>query len=181
MSLKEYQEQAKRTCPSLDNDLDIPHMIYGMMSEISELAEAVQKKDKTNIGEEACDFLWYFSNYCTFRKIDIRDIATSNTVGLYTVLYNDSYCAQFSYQLGYLADIWKKNIAYGKTIDSIVEEKILSVLYKCFKDFMDTNNLSIEEFTNKNIAKLKQRYPEKFTIEHALNRDLDAERQILEG
>jgi hypothetical protein len=32
-----------------------------------------------------------------------------------------------------------------------------------------------------NIAKLKQRYPDKFSAERALNRDLTAERQILES
>lgn len=34
---------------------------------------------------------------------------------------------------------------------------------------------------NTNIAKLRARYPEKFTSEHAINRDLDTERKILEG
>ena len=32
----------------------------------------------------------------------------------------------------------------------------------------------------KNIAKLKKRYPEKFTSEHAINRDVEAERKLLE-
>ena len=32
-----------------------------------------------------------------------------------------------------------------------------------------------------NLAKLKARYPEKFTSENAINRDLDKERDILEG
>jgi hypothetical protein len=37
------------------------------------------------------------------------------------------------------------------------------------------------ELLGRNIAKLKARYPEKFTIENALNRDLDAEKAALQG
>lgn len=38
-----------------------------------------------------------------------------------------------------------------------------------------------EDDLETNIAKLKARYPDKFTSENAINRDLEAERQILEG
>lgn len=42
-------------------------------------------------------------------------------------------------------------------------------------------NLSMEDLLTKNNAKLKARYPEKFTDENANVRDLEVERQILEG
>lgn len=38
-----------------------------------------------------------------------------------------------------------------------------------------------ETTLNRNIAKLKARFPDKFTNENAINRDLDTERKILEG
>jgi NTP pyrophosphatase (non-canonical NTP hydrolase) len=38
-----------------------------------------------------------------------------------------------------------------------------------------------EETLKRNIAKLKARFPEKFTNENAINRDLETERKILEG
>lgn len=41
--------------------------------------------------------------------------------------------------------------------------------------------VSFEEIQEINLAKLKKRYPEKFTEECANVRDLDAERQVLEG
>jgi hypothetical protein len=34
---------------------------------------------------------------------------------------------------------------------------------------------------DRNIAKLRTRYPEKFASDRALNRDLEAERKVLEG
>ena len=45
----------------------------------------------------------------------------------------------------------------------------------------DELKLDPNETMNKNIAKLKARYPEKFSKEKALNRDLEKEREILEG
>jgi hypothetical protein len=42
-------------------------------------------------------------------------------------------------------------------------------------------DLDFESLLQLNIDKLKARFPEKFTESHALNRDLDKERDILEG
>jgi len=46
---------------------------------------------------------------------------------------------------------------------------------------LDETGTELEDILDRNIAKLKARFPEKFTEHHAANRDLDAERQILEG
>jgi hypothetical protein len=43
------------------------------------------------------------------------------------------------------------------------------------------NGWDLREILATNIAKLEARYPEKFTEEQAINRDLGAERQVLEG
>lgn len=45
----------------------------------------------------------------------------------------------------------------------------------------DATGISMEEFMRRVIVKLKTRYPEKFSQKAALNRDLAAERQVLEG
>jgi NTP pyrophosphatase (non-canonical NTP hydrolase) len=45
----------------------------------------------------------------------------------------------------------------------------------------DATQLSWEEGLERNIAKLKKRYPDKFNVVDAVVRDLDAERKILEG
>jgi NTP pyrophosphatase (non-canonical NTP hydrolase) len=53
-------------------------------------------------------------------------------------------------------------------------EWYMAMLYRCLK-------LVPEQVKAINIAKLRKRFPEKFTTEHALTRDLEAERAILEG
>lgn len=45
---------------------------------------------------------------------------------------------------------------------------------------VDASNADWDKILETNISKLKHRYPEKFTSDKAINRDLDTERQILE-
>ena len=78
-------------------------------------------------------------------------------------------------------DVVKKNVFYGKPIDwtNVIEEAgdllwYLAVLARA-------TNTPLEEIGRINIAKLQKRYPDKFTTEHAIHRDLDGERKVLEG
>jgi len=79
-----------------------------------------------------------------------------------------------------LADQVKKAVFYGAKLDkaNLLEEVgdglwymaiVLKTIDKTFGDAMRVN-----------IAKLEKRYPEAFTEEDAINRDLDGEREILE-
>jgi NTP pyrophosphatase (non-canonical NTP hydrolase) len=121
MEYKDYQNESKRTCPELSDNLrkglaDELHMVIGISTEAGELLDAYKKHfaygkelDTINVGEEIADIMWYISNLCRLLNIDL------------------------------------------------------------------------EEMQQRNIDKLKARFPEKFTKENALNRNLDVERQILEG
>jgi len=79
-----------------------------------------------------------------------------------------------------LANIFKTNMAYGKKIDWInVQEEIGDAMFYLI-NFCNINNFDLENILQNNIDKLKSRYPDKFTEQHALNRDLKKERKILE-
>lgn len=84
-------------------------------------------------------------------------------------------------ELGELADQIKKHLIYGKPLDhtNLVEEFGDGAWY----DSLLVNALQIgfEKAWELNIAKLRTRYPNKFTSEQALTRDLGAERATLEG
>lgn len=80
-----------------------------------------------------------------------------------------------------LADVYKKALAYKKNIDlpNVVEE--LGDLLFYIVNFASFNNIDLEKVMTTNIAKLQKRYPKNFNIIDATNRDLNAERQILEN
>ena len=166
MNFKEYQEQAKRTCPSLGSEKsDLAHMVLGIHSEYNEWITAT---DEVNESEELADMLWYLANYCTFRNYSFErlfDVKLSNNLG---VTFNSSK----------LQDLVKKYIAYNKEINISVESALLENLAFNIKKLY--GEVDIYRSLQNNIDKLKIRFPEKFDEELAKNRDLASERKELE-
>lgn len=82
-------------------------------------------------------------------------------------------------EAGELMDILKRRKFYGKALDRthILEEIGDIAFYLAM--VCDACEIDLVEALEKNVAKLKARYPERFTEENALNRDLDAERKAL--
>jgi NTP pyrophosphatase (non-canonical NTP hydrolase) len=83
-------------------------------------------------------------------------------------------------EVGELTDTFKKELAYRKEIDWInIQEEMADILWY-IAGLCDINGFDLEEIMDNNIKKLMTRYPERFTTEHALNRNLSAERKVLE-
>lgn len=84
-------------------------------------------------------------------------------------------------EAGEFVDALKKHIFYGKPIDetNLIEELGDSTWY----ERIGCATLEVEyfEMIRRNVAKLKARYPEKFTEAAALVRDLPAERKVLDN
>lgn len=79
-----------------------------------------------------------------------------------------------------IADVFKKHIAYGKDLDFInIKEEIGDIMWY-IANMCNLHGWDLSEIMATNIEKLKARYPDKFSNEHALNRDLVKERGILE-
>lgn len=79
-----------------------------------------------------------------------------------------------------LADCFKKRLAYNKPVDWVNVKEELGDLMWYIANFCTMHGIDIEEIMETNIAKLKARYPDKFTEEKAIHRDLNKEREILE-
>jgi NTP pyrophosphatase (non-canonical NTP hydrolase) len=84
-------------------------------------------------------------------------------------------------ELGELCDPLKKHLIYGATLDTknLAEEIGDQAWYSNL--FIDALEVRLASIWERNIAKLRARFPDKFTEEKALNRDLDAEKRALEG
>lgn len=84
-------------------------------------------------------------------------------------------------EVGELQDQVKKHLFYGKELDLVNLREEAGDLFWYLAIFADA--LGEANFTNmlqKNIAKLRARYPEKFTEDKANNRNLEGERKALE-
>ncbi len=84
-------------------------------------------------------------------------------------------------EAGELQDAIKKNLIYGIMIDRVnIIEEIGDLMWYCAL-VLDSQGSTFEDAMERNIAKLKVRFPDKFSFEAANVRDLDAERKALEG
>ncbi len=166
MNWKEYQTNVKRTLANLNNyKLDLSHTILGLMSEYSEYIDAVKTNDKVNKDEEIGDKCWYLAAYCILRDINLEmKIVTVDTK---TYMYN----------LSLLSNLVKRYIAYNKEFDRELEIELVSKLYANLINMAGSSN--IENILEKNINKLKVRYPEKFNETKAIDRNLEAEYKTL--
>ncbi len=201
MTFQEYHLETRRTLPDLDmmylyqhiedvnypgiqrvsdlpvNLLETTHMVLGMLSEIKELSDAEDKGDIVNIAEELVDILWYTSNYALLRKIDIS--------GYQFPGYGVGGIMDITLAISDLSDYTKKLLAYKRPIEGDRRKEEV----KCFFDILD----SCGEFANlykidiyaacqKNIDKLRVRFPDKFStvLAQQENRDLVKERKTLE-
>jgi len=83
-------------------------------------------------------------------------------------------------EAGELIDPLKKHVFYGKPLDfTNIAEEIGDILWYA-AIVADACGTTLGKIAAANVAKLKQRYGEKFSEEAALARDLEAERMILE-
>lgn len=113
------------------------------------------------------DYVKWTANTCA----DLGSEEANNTHMLFGMLT----------EIGELIDIFKKKMAYGKGVDWVnVKEELGDILFYA-SSFCRMNGFDLENILKTNMAKLEERYPEKFTEYHAKNRDLDKEREILEG
>ena len=84
-------------------------------------------------------------------------------------------------EVGELADAFKKNLAYKKPLDYVnIEEEVGDLMWYVI-NFCSVMGFNLEDILEQNIAKLRARYPEKFTEDKAINRNLIKEREILEA
>lgn len=82
---------------------------------------------------------------------------------------------------GELMDQLKKAAAYGKALDKVNLKEEFGDLFWYIQLGLDELGFTIEEILQMNIDKLHLRYGDKFSNEKANNRNLDQERQVLEG
>jgi len=80
-----------------------------------------------------------------------------------------------------IADVYKKTIAYKKPLDFVNIKEELGDIMWYIANLCNMNGWDLRDIMQTNIDKLKTRYPDKFSEEEALNRNLKKERGVLEG
>lgn len=147
------------------------HSAIGLCTEVGELQECLLLgKGDVNFKEEIGDMCWYLA--IGLHTVNDWPSLVSCSIGDPDVIISDLIIT-----VGNLQNLVKRSLFYGKELP-ITETKQLLILiwYFCVSLVGDINPIM-----EANIAKLKARYPEKFTEDCALNRNLDTELKELEA
>lgn len=169
------------------------HASAGITSEIAELIALSNKSfgtkslDRVNLLEECGDILWYVGVACD--ALNCIDVVTApiNVVDriewdddLNDSLYNTS--SALSLNAGEFADFAiKKFVFYGKPFNDQPLIDRLTKVHTLVETILQEAGFTVEQARERNIAKLKVRYNDKFTEAAALERNLEEERKILEN
>jgi len=209
MKWKEYKEAVKVTLADLGSkEENNKHMIAGMAGELGEIIQAVRKKDIVNLGEELSDVSWFgtswgninnllihsgdgisnIDNLDSFKPITFWDKISNigyrllvNSNLKYPLLYNHEF-ENLQIIISEINDLEKREFAYKKLQNDVDRKRLLYQLLECLSWCYFFAGIDAEDSLQKNIDKLMVRYhKKKFEAEQANNRDLSAERLVLEG
>ena len=194
MNFKEYAPLAMRTCKELPTADHINHMCLGIVGEMGELVDAIKKAyvygkgiDQTNIVEEIGDVSWYTAGLVQHfptladwldsdelkQSVNYEKLEVARKNVTRTILLNTMSAANLAADLMMLAD-------NDDLQDTEAEEvaKALGTALFATAVLLDVDLAGAYEV---NIAKLAKRYGDKYSDYAAINRDIDAERAVLEA
>lgn len=181
MNIKEYQQLALRTEARNPEHTQADRWIHGVLGFVTEHQEFFAARDSVETVEEFGDLMWYVVLLADVAHVDLAEvmesIETPNDL-------HDALTLTFETWLARCADTGKRWKYYNiPPSESALKETVTQLfLYaRTFWFMRGSYGSDTSEALDRNIAKLKARYPEKFTTEAAANRDLAAERVALEG
>ena len=153
------------------------HMAAGVVSETHELLTA---KDRINVSEELADKCWYLSGLLFLNN-------NRQVNHLFDFKFEENFDGRLPYWNSLLAklsglnhliiDSAKKELAYNKNnqiTDEIIKEYLILI-----QEFADIFKIDMNVALANNINKLYVRFPDKFTQENAIFRNIEAERKVL--
>ena len=185
MNIKEFNIESERTMSDMfhltdEKDFRLLHGAIGIVTEIGEIFEALEKRkvDIVNIGEEVTDVYWYLA---IFQREYAFEVDTSSQefskIGYSSM---ENLTAHAFVLSSNLLDKFKKKVFYNKTIDWVDIFDLCQEINYCMMNLLDWINVPMDVALRNNIAKLKVRFPDKFSSDDAITRNLDAERKELE-
>jgi NTP pyrophosphatase (non-canonical NTP hydrolase) len=194
MTWKEYLPLAEKTLStqfhcSEEVNQKLLHAVIGALTEVEELLEnyengmlVVDTEKQGSVAEESADIFWYLS--ILFRELNIAEPTTTDhtfVIDQFKINSQFDILTEFTKQSLRFLDMLKKKIYYNKDMSLENMVSLTMNMFNLMNYYCEVYNTNVSDILDKNIAKLKARYGEKFSSERAINRDLETERTILEG
>jgi NTP pyrophosphatase (non-canonical NTP hydrolase) len=186
MDIKEFQKKAERTDLGdysgfqkrlLDSKSTVHSAVYGFQMTTG----ALDLLKKQIAYDAQPDKLFRIDGENTAALLNFK-----NPIFLDKIAESPELSRLFHHTIGIATEVNELMLALTKAaitgnLDKVnISEELGDILFYV-ANAANTLNIDLSEAMDRNIAKLQARYPNKFTEESANNRDLEKERNILEG
>jgi len=194
MKFKKYLKETDKTWRNQEEpDANVNHALLGLLDEAGELASAFKKEvgygkelDLINVKEEIGDGIFFLTRVVKevsmpehldkmlshLDEIAAVDIPEEKLEIMKTYNYSD-----LAFNLNKPIGLIYEGLA---TKDDKMIGQAMSDTMSAYANLAAIFGFTAKECMTSNIAKLKKRFPDKYSKEKALKRDLDAERKTLE-
>jgi len=169
-----YREEMLRTL-SPKGDL-YEHALYGLVTEAAEALDTLKKVkfygqefDKVHALEELGDIRWYVELAYVAFDLETKD---------WRVL--DEHYSHYDYGASVRFIVYQSAHIMEECYEGNNALYALQSILDFLNNAAECLGYTMEDVESANIAKLKKRYPEKWTEDKAMNRDLEAERKELD-
>lgn len=197
MNFQDYMVSVDKRCKVLPFDQHLTHMGLGVIGEIGELADAAKKTsiygktmDVVHFKEEVGDAAWYVVGYALKVGVLAPELEAAYARGLQDYAEDDEFkCmtdGDFMAVMAFHAASGVVSLMDYRPYDEHCEYDLRAAIGNV-SGLMNTLGLicaryqfDISEVFDMNDAKLEKRYGQKFSGEAALNRDVAAERAVME-
>lgn len=175
VSMDEYQSMALRTLNDQGVERNILHCAMGMSGEIGEVLESESNHDGEVLGEIG-DCFWYAA--CLLSQLEIP-------ISLAVARCTPPDVSPLTPTVGAIIhaarviELIKKLTFYGKGYDASILAEHVGQYLLCLFSLCKSHSADPVSLAFANLNKLRVRYPERFTVEDALNRDYKAEAQAV--
>lgn len=176
-----YIQEAIRT-ESLDLfKVERPRLLHAVLGVITETMELIQNTDHINEIEEVGDIYWYLAIGADELKTSFEDLKLLSQYQVQQLRDMDEEDAGITVALTVheLADVLKRASFYGVSLDEVRLARAFGNILMILAAIEEAGEFTAAEAQERNIAKLRKRYPDRFTTEAAVNRDLAAEHEAL--
>lgn len=147
------------------------HAAMGLCTEVGELFEI---ESDEHMVEEMGDVFWYLALAHDAVGLDFDAVEIDHDFTDFEPR-GETPLDTFTIYATELLDMVKKQIFYGRAIDMKRVELTLFTLKMAISFALDEQGIKVIDILQANVNKLSTRYPEKFTEDAAINRDVKAE------
>lgn len=160
MTLNEYQTLAARTIAT-DDKVDMErHALHGMVAEAGEILEAINEGDEDHIIKELGDLFWMIAEFCTANSWFLEDI--------YDLHKHATEDRGLWIEIGRLHGMFQK-IYQGHCLDDAqLRDQTSRIIYSAIQ--IIGFHCRLWMCLERNIEKLKARYPDGFSADRSLHR-----------